>query len=52
MIKRALQLGRLTKYQETKNEDGTVMNTYFQRINQFLTKRNISIHSYERAERA
>ena len=48
--KKALQLGRLIKYEETRNDDGMVMDTYFRRINQFLTKRNISIQSYERAE--
>lgn len=48
--KKALQLGRLIKYEDIRDEDGMVMDTYFRRIHQFLTKRNISIQSYERTE--
>jgi hypothetical protein len=43
----ALKLGRLDNYDATMNKDEILMDTYFQRIKQFLMKRNISILSYE-----
>ena len=48
----ALRLGRLTSYEEMRNEDGLPMDTYFHRIKQFLEKRNISLLSYEQSEDA
>ena len=44
-----VRLGRLENYDDIKDENGRVLDTYFQRIKQFLNKENVSILSYEQS---